>query len=170
MAVLSGNLRFDLSATVIYLQLMTSLEDSEAGIQNPEVRQVIEEIGSMLESDISREIEMKGPKILSMLAPVVDQFLGKAPPKVPWQELAADFSLLCKQDKQIYSFGISHEWLYQRMDCSSYRFAGLPLHARIGIGPHAGRASVEDWFLLDDAFFLLASAAAAHEEIHLLSK
>lgn len=57
---------------------------------------------------------MKGPKILLMLAPVVDQFLEKAPPKVPWQVLAADFSLLCKQDKQIYSFGISHEWLYKR--------------------------------------------------------
>lgn len=170
MAVLNGNLRFDLSATMIYLQLMTSLEDSEAGIQNPEVRQVIEEIGSMLEHDISREIEMKGPKILSMLASVVDQFLEKAPPKVPWQEIAGDFSLLCKQDKQIYSFGISHEWLYQKMDCSSYRFAGLPLHARIGIGLHAGRASLEDWFLLDDAFFLLASAEAAHEEMHLFSK
>ncbi len=38
MTVLTGNLRFDLSATMIYLQLMTSLEDSEAGIQNPEVR------------------------------------------------------------------------------------------------------------------------------------
>jgi hypothetical protein len=169
MAVLTGKLRFDLSATMVYLQLMTSLEDSDAGIQNPEVRRVIEEIGSILERDNSREIEMKGPTIISMLLPVVDRFLDQAPPKVPWQQLAADFSLLCRQDKQLYSFGISHEWLHQRMDCSRYRFRDLPLHARVGIGPHAGRASVEDWFLLEDAFFLLASAEVAHEEMHFLA-
>lgn len=164
--VLTGDLKFDLSAFMIYLQLMTSLENSGSAITNPEVRQVLTEIGSLVDRNDLREIEEKGPKILIMLLPLVNQLLKNCPLKVSWQQLASDFSRLCKDNKELYSYGISHDWLHQRMDCSNYRFADLPLHARIGVGPHAGRAGVEDWFLLQDAFFILAAAEASYEEMH----
>ena len=45
------------------------------------------------------------------------------------------------------------------MDCSNMGFPeDLPSHARIGLGIHAGFGSIEEEFLLKDAFFMLILA------------
>lgn len=53
------------------------------------------------------------------------------------------------------------------MDCSGMGFPGdLPWHARIGLGYHAGRGSLEEEFLLSDAFLMLQSAEESFSKMN----
>ena len=93
---------------------------------------------------------------------MIERFKSIAPLKVSLNQVATDFNSLFANNKDVYSFGLEYKWLHERMDCSRMGFPNdLPWHTRIGIGHHAGRFSVEERFLLHDAFSMLASAEEA---------
>jgi hypothetical protein len=144
---------------------MLSLEDSKISIINPEINRAIKEVDFLLKQIDNYEISIKGPKLIALLNPLIKYFTDKAPPIQNWQSIGIAFNKLCAENKQVYYQGIEYEWLHTRMDCAKYPFYDLPFHSRIGIGHHAGNAAIEEWFLLDDAFFLLAATEIANHKM-----
>jgi hypothetical protein len=88
-------------------------------------------------------------------------------PKVSIQAIAEEFAkLLNEQGDALYSNGVTYGWLNSLVDCTPLRLRGdLPYHAKVGLAAHAGNGSVEEAFLLHDAFFLLQITKACHEKM-----
>lgn len=150
---------------LVYLQLMTSL--SKRGITNKNVRDSLIEASDFLKKASRDELMNKGPILIRLLQVGVNQYKRLFPPRVPVEQIAKEFNDIYLKDKDIYSQGLEYGWLQEVMDCSKLiRIPDFPYHTRIGLGEHAGSASIEDEFLLRDAFFMLSLADEAHERMH----
>jgi hypothetical protein len=142
-----------------YLQLMASLEPGEGNITNPTIKDGLNGALDFYKTTNEDGLLSKAPKLIKSFQPLIERFKSIAPLKVSLDQVATDFNSLFANNKEVYSYGIEYGWLHERMDCSRMGLPkDLPWHTRIGIGLHAGRISVEELFLLHDAFFMLASA------------
>jgi hypothetical protein len=142
-----------------YLQLMTSLEPGEGNITNPTIKAGLNDALDFYKTTNEEGLLLKAPKLIKSFQPLIERFKSIAPLKVSMNQVATDFNSLFVNNKKVYSYGIEYGWLHERMDCSHMGLPNdLPWHTRIGVGHHAGRFSVEERFLLHDAFFMLASA------------
>jgi len=91
------------------------------------------------------------------------------PIKVSIEEIAGEFGkLINEQGDSLYSTGVTFGWLNRLIDCTPLGLRGdSPYHTRIGLAAHAGQGSVEEAFLLHDAFFLLEITKLCYEGLHL---
>lgn len=165
-------IRNELTVYLIYLQLMTSLMSKDkGGITNRRVRSSLVEASEF--SKKANEVEMikKGPAVIKLLQEAAADYMRMFPPKAPLEQIAREFNDLCSKNKEIYSWGLEYGWLQKVMDCTNMGLPeGLPFHARIGVGHHAGFGNVEEDFLLRDAFLLLVLAEDAYEKMHAYAK
>lgn len=142
-----------------YLQLMTSLEPGEGNITNPTIKAALNEALDFYKTTNKEGLVSKAPQLIKSFQPLIERFKSIAPLKLSLDQVATDFNSLFANNKEVYSYGLEYGWLHERMDCSHMGLPNdLPWHTRIGIGHHAGRISIEELFLLHDAFFMLASA------------
>ncbi len=149
----------NLANHLAYLQLMTSLEPGEGNITNPTVKDGLNSAVEFYETTNEEGLLSKAPELIKSFQPLIERFKSIVPLRVSMDQVATDFNSLCASNKEVYSYGIEYGWLHERMDCSRMGLPNdLPWHTRIGIGHHAGRLSIEELFLLRDAFFMLASA------------
>lgn len=150
---------------------MTSLTPKDkGGISNITIRDSLIEASDFLNKADENKIINKGPVLINLLQEAVDWYKRVFPPKIPLEQIAEEFNNFCK-DKEIYSWGLEYEWLQKVMDCSNMEFPeDLPFHARIGIGHHASFGSVEEEFLLRDAFFMLALSEESYKNMHAYAK
>jgi hypothetical protein len=149
-----------------YVQLMGSLDPTDAGLRNPEAKAALQELADFLSTASDEELDKRSNDLRTVLTRWAEPYEARAKLKVPVARVAADFNLLCGVGADFWSFGISYGWLVERMDCANLPFPGdLPYHARIGVGHHAGFASIEEFYLLQDAFFMLVSAGDAYERM-----
>ncbi len=119
----------------------------------------------------SRDIRERGKELDVFLGQVVRDHEKMLPRKRSVQEIAHDFRLLIKAEPDVWLFGIPCGWLSDRFDVSRLRQTeDLPVHARVGIGLHAGRVSVEEVGLLQDTFFLLVRARKSSEAMERYAK
>ena len=163
----ADDLRRKLSGYVAYLQLMYSLNPGERGIHNPTVNARIRDLWNLLKSSNATDLEQKGPELIRSFEPEIRAYKSFAPPKILLDAIADDFNTLCREDKELYLYGIEYRWLDERMDCSRMGLPpDLPWHARVGLAHHAGYQSIEEEFLLRDAFFMLESAEEAFVDMH----
>lgn len=88
-------------------------------------------------------------------------------PKAGIDEISREFAkLLNEQGEALYSNGVTFGWLNHLIDCTQLGLLGdLPYHAKIEIASHAGNGSVEEAFLLHDAFSLLLITRACHKNM-----
>jgi len=164
-------IKYKLAVYLPYLQLMTSLDPTECGIINQEVKNSLIEAWDFLKTANAKELINKGPKLITSLKKLVEKYEEFARPKLPLEKISEEFNDLCSKNKEIYSYGLEYGWLQKVMDCSNMGFPeDLPFHARIGLGHHAEFGNVEEEFLLRDAFFMLALAEEAYENMHTYSK
>lgn len=155
----TDDLSRNLANHLAYLQLMTSLEPGEGNITKPTVKDGLDSALEFFTTTNEEGLLSKAPKLIKSFQPLIERFKSIAPLKASMDQVATDFNSLCASNKEVYSYGIEYGWLHERMDCSHMGLPNdLPWHTRIGIGHHAGRFSVEELFLLRDAFFILASA------------
>lgn len=161
-----------LTVYLVYLQLMTSLTPKDkGGISNKTVRESLIEASEFLKKTDEDEIVNKGPVLINHLQSVVDWYKKSFPPQIPLEQIAEEFNNFFSKNKETYSWGLEYGWVQKVMDCSSMGFPeDLPFHARIGIGHHAGFGSVEEEFLLRDAFFMLALSEESYENMHTYAK
>jgi hypothetical protein len=149
----------DFANHLAYLQLMVSLEPGKGNITNPTIKASLNDAIDFYKTTNEEGLLSKAPKLIKSFQPLIERFNSIAPLKVSLDQVATDFNSLFANNKEVYSYGIEYGWLHERMDCSHMGLPNdLPWHTRIGIGYHAGRFSVEELFLLNDAFFMLASA------------
>jgi hypothetical protein len=89
------------------------------------------------------------------------------PTKIGIEEIAMEFAkLLNEQGDALYSNGVTFGWLSRLIDCAPLGLLeDLPYHAKIGLAAHAGNGSVEEAFLLHDAFFLLQITGVCHDKM-----
>lgn len=113
----------------------------------------------------SRELRIQGKQIASQLKDAVKNHATLLPRRKPSRQIARDFKVL-SEEIDVKRFGIPYGWLAERFESAGLKQpTDLPPHARIGIGAHAGFASVEEAFLLEDTYLLLAHAEAANERM-----
>lgn len=162
----------ELKSYLVYLQLMTSLMPKhKGGISDKKVRSGLVEVSEFLDTANKDDLLKKGPTLIKLLKTNAKDYENLFPPKLPIPQIAYEFDQLCLKNKEIYSYGLEYGWLQELMDCSNMGFPdGLPYHARIGLGWHAGFYSVEENFLLRDAFFLLILAEQSHKKMHAYAK
>lgn len=165
-------IRNELTVQLVYLQLMTSLTPKEkGGISNKTVRESLIEISEFLKKTDEDEIINKGPILINQLQTFVDLYKKSFPPKIPLEQIAIEFNNLVSENKEIYSWGLEYGWVQKAMDCSKMGFPeDLPFHARVGLGHHAGFGSIEEEFLLRDAFFMLTLSEESYENMHTYAK
>lgn len=163
-----NKIKSKLTAYLVYIQLMMSLiPKDKGGIKITEVAFYLTEISNFLENSNRTEIIKKGPTLISLLGKIVDNYKKFCPPKISIEEIALSFNEKYKINKDLYSWGLDYGWIQSVMDFSKIGFLeDLPFHAKIGIGHHAGFASVEEVYLLKDAFFMLVLAEESHKNMH----
>lgn len=151
---------------------MTSLTPKKyGGISNKTIRTRLIETSEFLNNADEDELINKGPILINHLQKTIDWYKKIFPPKVPLEQIAEEFNNIYLENKDVYSQGLVYGWLQNIMECSNMVFPeDLPFHARIGLGHHAGFGSVEEEFLLRDAFFMLALAEEAYKNMHTYSK
>ncbi len=153
-----------LANRLAYLQLMSSLDGT---VKQPDVNSGLTDAWSFYRGTNAAQLQSVGPRLIKALEPAINHYVSVATPKAPIESIASDYNSLCAADKNLFSRGIEYRWLDERMDCSGMGLPrDLPWHTRIGIGHHAGRVSVEEEFLLRDAFFMLESAGESFADMH----
>jgi hypothetical protein len=102
---------------------------------------------------------------------MIDFWNDRFKPKIDVLQIGRDLAELLRQEPKLPAAGIQYKWLDERLDCSPLGLpADLPWHARIGISHHARTFSVEEYWLLEDAFFMLVSARRMMEQIKQLAQ
>jgi hypothetical protein len=129
-----------------------------------EIHMVLNMVSEFLTNANSRDIRERGKEIEVILNRIAKEHDKILPKKKSVREIAHDFSLLVKREPDVWRFGIQNGWLSERFELTRLPQAkDLPIHARIGIGIHAGQAIVEEISLLQDTFFLLVRARESFE-------
>ncbi len=165
MKVVKDKLIYELKGHLIYIQLMSSLtRKGKGGIVDKTVKESIEGLNSfikLIEAEDHPTIVANGMTLLDHTKKLIEPYKKQFPLKKDIHKIASEFDGLFKKEKP-YSTGLEFGWLNNLMDCTKV-YGELPSHARIGIGHHAGHASVEEKFLLEDAFFMLILAENTHK-------
>lgn len=164
-------IKYKLAVYLPYVQLMTSLNLPKAVIIKKDIKNSLIEAWDFLRTANDQDIIIKGPKLITLLEDLVNHYKNFAKPKKTLERISEEFNDICSKNKEIYSWGLEYGWLQRVMDCSNMGFPkDLPFHARIGLGHHAGFGSVEEEFLLRDAFFMLALSEEAYKNMHTYHK
>jgi hypothetical protein len=146
----------DLIDLVVYLQIMGSF------VPNADFRQIKEVVTSthdFIKISSDETVKNRLPELQSVLNKMTSLFMGKFPLKRELREITAEFNAFFKAGNDVYSYGLEFGWLNAQMDLRALDFyADTPYHYRIGLAAHKGNGSIEEDFLLKDAFNILVKA------------
>lgn len=150
-----------------FLQLIFSLIPKEkGGITNDYVRESLTAGFECVYYDSEIEFQIKATELNYVLEKMVDKAKKIFPPKEDIHKIGAEFNNYLKQNKEYFSFGIEYGWLEKFLDCSIVWDDKYPYHARVGTNYHASRISVEEQFLLRDAFYFYVLAENELDKLH----
>lgn len=151
----------DLRERINDLHSYLSLAFALKGGSDPRIAEfkgILSEVGHFLEFASSREVKLRGNQLEATLLKVVEFHSRFLPRRARIAEIAADFRQLTRESN-VWRYGVSYAWLCKRFVPEALPHPlDLPPHARVGIGPHSGNASVEELFLLEDTFLMFARA------------
>lgn len=161
----ASDIRQELSDYHTYLVFANTLKRIPAG-KNETLRDLMNEVAAFIDTATSREIKDRGKQLLQVLKHAVELNTKFLPRRMSARQIARDFRELTTTT-DVWRFGVPCGWLRERFAPEGMEFdADLPAHAKVGIGVHAGRASIEEVFLLEDTYFLLARAESAFNRMH----
>lgn len=156
-------LKSKLTEYQVYFQLAISLIP---GCLTAQLKEDMIEFSTWAESASENEIREQAPILLKSFEKLFQLFQGKIQPKEPWEKIAHDYWILCRDKSFSVTTGLPYNWIAPRLNCSALGFPeDLPYHARVGVFYHAGYVAVEEEFLLRDAFFILVKARKALEKM-----
>jgi hypothetical protein len=148
-------LKSEFKSRISYVHLVSSL--IPGALTNPKVKAFLNETGAWVDTAEEKELRSKASTVLGLLDKSVTLAQQQLPTRKNWQEIAAEHWARCAKGDFSFNYGIQCGWLAERFECSYLHIPDdMPYHARIGVGHHADNASVEEDFLLRDAFFMLA--------------
>lgn len=148
-----------------YLTLVFAVKGNLAQMPE-EVRQFLTAVGEFAKEAAASDLKAREEQFLIVLERMVSASSTLLPCRVSVREVARDFQKL-SSETDVFRFGIPYGWLAERFEMPALPLPpDLPFHAKVGVGHHAGNASVEELFLLEDAFFLFCRAEAANRRMH----
>lgn len=141
---------------VVYLQIMGSFIPSSNFDQ---IKDIVTSTNDFIRTSSEQEIKMKLPELKKVLIKMSALFLEKFPLKRELRKMTFEFNELFKEGNQVYSYGLEYGWLDKQMNLAELNFyADTPYHFRIGLGAHRGNGSIEEDFLIKDAFNIRVKA------------
>lgn len=150
-----------------FLQLVFSLIPiDKGGISNDYVRNSLNAGFECVNYDSDVEFYSKATELNFVLVKMIDKAKKIFPPKEDIHKIGSYFNEYLKLNKEYFSFGIEYGWLEKYLDCSNVWDDKYPYHARVGTNYHAGRITVEEQFLLRDAFYFYVLAEQELEKLH----
>jgi hypothetical protein len=153
-------IRSELIDYVSFIKLAASLTPPKigGGVMTPLIKEVINTAIEFANRADEAEFIIRGPGILNALERPLNSYLLHFPLKKSLGEVAAAFREISKDYETLLSYGIPFSWLDTYIDTSDIVDGYTPYQAKIGIGHHAGKYSLEESTLLSDGFYFLASA------------
>lgn len=141
---------------VVYLQIMGSfLPDSNFDL----IKKTVTSTHEFIKTSTEEEVRAKLPELKVVLSEMTSLYLKKFPIKRELREITTEFNGFFKDGSQVYTYGLEFGWLEKQMDLSEFKaYSDIPYHYKIGLGPHRGHGSIEEDFLLKDAFSIRVKA------------
>jgi hypothetical protein len=140
----------------VYLHIMGTF------VPNTDFRQIKEIVIStheFIKNSSKEKVESKLPELWKVLNEMTSLFMTKFPLKRELKLVTTEFNEFFKSGNEVYSNGLEFGWLDAQMDLSELNFySDTPYHYRIGLVAHKGNGSIEEDFLLKDAFNILVKA------------
>jgi len=167
MIISAENIRKELKNYFIYLHLMTSLSTEKYNvIKNLELKKQLHDTFDIIQKMDYNLLLNKGSSIKQNFKLLADYFLNRYPIKKTIDDIAYEFNELFLNGKNPFRTGIELGWLSSVMDLSAKNWPkDLPYQTKIGLGHHAGHASIEDDFLLRDSFYTFLKAEEAYKNL-----
>lgn len=149
-----------LNNKLIYVQLLFSLTPKEyGGVANSEVKEMIQDLYNWIKNSTDEELSKKENQVNEFLDSIIDKYKDKFENIKDIDTIANEFNSFFKCNKNVYSKGVEYGWLIETFNHLKLPYPNyLPYQTKIGLGVHAGKISVEEEFLLKDAFYLLVKA------------
>ena len=157
-----------LNNKLVYVQLLFSLTPKEyGGIANSKVREMVQNLYDFIKNSANEELSKKENEVHQFLDSIIEKYKDRFENIKDIDTIANEFNKFFKDNNNIYSTGIEYGWLietfnYLKLPDANY----LPYQSKIGLGIHAGNISVEEEFLLRDAFYLLVKAKDTFDKMH----
>jgi len=157
-----------LSNKLIYVQLLFSLTPKEyGGVANSEVKEMIQDLYNWIKNSTDEELSKKENEVNEFLDSIIDKYKDKFENIKDIDTIANEFNSFFKCNKNVYSKGVEYGWLIETFNHLKLPYPNyLPYQTKIGLGIHAGKISVEEEFLLKDAFYLLVKAEDTFDKMH----
>jgi len=161
----ASDIRQELADYYNYLKFACALNE-KSDARHERLRDLLKEVAVFIETATSKRLKDQGKQLLQLLKQAVEANAKLLPRRQPPRQIARDFLELNAQT-DVWRLGVPYGWLQERFEPRGLMLdPNLPPHAKVGIGVHAGRASVEEIFLLEDTYFLLARAESAFDRMH----
>ncbi|MEZ4797281.1 MAG: hypothetical protein R2785_08930 [Flavobacteriaceae bacterium] len=142
--------------TAVYLQMMAAFCKE---LDFSDYKILMMDLYEIIKRNDEKEIDTVLPKYDDRLNEIAIPLIKKYPLKRSIDEIATDWNLLFKNDKEVFSNGVMIGWLGQQINLKSYYFYDYyPYHFKVGLVIHKSRGEIEEHFLLKDAFSCLIKA------------
>lgn len=140
----------------VYLQIMGSFVPN---IDYRQINEIVISTHEFIKNSTVEEVENKLPELWKVLNKMTSLFMAKFPLKRELKVVATEFNEFFKTGNDVFSYGLEFGWLDAQMDLCELKFySDTPYHYRIGLAAHKGNGSIEEDFLLKDAFNILIKA------------
>lgn len=145
---------------VVYLQIMGSFVPSADFRQ---IKEIVTTTHDFIKNSTQEEVQNKLTEIRAVITKMSSLFMTKFPLKRELRTITTEFNSFFKSDNDIYSYGLEFGWLDSQMELAELNFyKDTPYHYRIGLAAHKGNGSIEEDFLLKDAFNIRVKAEYYH--------
>lgn len=141
---------------IIYLQMMASFAPD---IDFGKVEAIAISMYKFIETSDEEMIKNKLPELKKVMSKMISPITKRFPLKRELRNIITDFNDFIKTGNDVYSYGVEYGWLNAQMDLKNLRlYKDIPYHYRIGLAGHKGNGSIEEDFLLNDAFSVRVKA------------
>lgn len=141
---------------VVYLQIMGSFVPNSNFEQ---IKDIVSSTKDFIRNSSEQEINLKLPELKKVLIEMVNLYIKKFPLKRDLGQIAVEFNDFFKDGNPVYSYGLEYGWLDKQMNLDQLNYyEDTPYHFRIGLGAHRGNGSIEEDFLIKDAFNIRVKA------------
>jgi hypothetical protein len=161
---ITAALRGEIELRYYFLHLATAIRPDL--LRNSDLKLVMQRVEGWANTAPAGEIATQAPAMMGIFDAMIGEVTKIMPLKKDWKAIAAEHRDQCRAGTFSFTSGLPCWWILERFERNAVRIPEeIPFHARIGVGPHSGRASVEEDFLLRDAYFMLAKCKSALDRL-----
>jgi hypothetical protein len=161
-----SDLREKLELKYLFLRLVGNVV-ARGELYDENSRKMIDETKNFVYASTQEDFLNRVDGVSQELDKLIAEGIRVFPAKITVEEIVREFKkLLQEKGNEIYLTGVTFGWLNNLIDCAHLGLpSDLPYHAKIGLWIHGGYFSIEEKFLVDDAFFILEMLNACYDRL-----